>query len=138
MSASDSPPINFTLGALYSFDVYPVPILGTGFSTVSIMSIMTEADARRYTGTAELHAQFFPYLPAGTPDDPAGYNWVRVKTQAGEYLTLGLAWIKPESVVLIDAQTGYVTIPLMSADDVTKLRNGLAQLGFTDFTIVLR
>lgn len=133
--------INFKPGSMYSFNVWPVAILGTSFANVTVLSTMTEEAARRRgEGTAEKHAQIYPLIPADKrpPDDPASYMYVEVKTLTGEITIIGMAAIDASSVVLIDSQTAIVTIGDVTSADVLIIRNILAQANYRNIEITLR
>ena len=133
---SDTP--QFKNRAVYSFDVYPVAILGASFANVTVMGTIDEATAREKLATAEIHAQVYPFLPSGTPDDPTAYDYLRFKTLTGETVTIGIPWIKPESVVLVDAKTLDITVGQVKSEDVTIIRNLLVQAGYKNLAMNLR
>jgi hypothetical protein len=122
--------VEFKPKGLYSFSVYPTAVLGTGFENVTVLAILDQETANAFTETRSKHIQVYPYLPAGTPNDPAAYNYLRVRRASGEIEIIGQAWIIPESVVLVNLQTITVRIANMAMDDVPKLREILAANGY--------
>ncbi len=129
----------FTLRLVYNFDLYPVALLGAGYSNATIMAIMDTATANREIDTVALHAQIYPTLPAGScPNDPNGYDYVKIKTTTGQTTILGLPWINPQTVVLVDSKTIVATISNVSASDVARINNALVANGFNNVSIVIQ
>ncbi len=124
--------------SIYSFEVYPVPVLGNSFFGVTVLiSSMTEEVARAQGfNTAEMHAQVYPFIPAevGCPDDPAAYEYALIKTQTGAKAFIGLPWIKESSLQLITSQQLRMVVDSVNAEDVQKIRNAMAQMGFNNVT----
>ena len=126
---------NFQLKQTYSFNVYPVPVLGNSFKNVTVSAIMDRDQANKEIDTAALHAQIFPYLPAGTPNRADGYDYVKIKFPSGATTVLGLAWIVEDSVEQMTSSVINVKIANVSASDVTRVRNALVQNGFNAIEI---
>lgn len=116
----------------YSFQVYPSALLGTGFQNVTVLAVMDQETANRETDTQAQHVQVYPTLPAGTPNDPAQYNYLKVRMPNGSTTILGMAWIKEDTIVQVTTGTIVVKITSSSpAADLAKVRNALLQNGFT-------
>lgn len=133
--------INFKTRNVYSFDVYPVAVLGMKFSNVTVMAGSVDPETARASGTDiyGLHAQVFPSLPAGsTPDDPTAYDYVKIKMADGEVTCIGLPWIVADSVQLIEEITFNVKISKVSMNDLPLVVQALAANGYTavDITVV--
>lgn len=126
---------NFQIRGVYSFDVYPAALMGTSFKNVTILAIMDADSANREVDTQALHVQAYPTLPIGTPNDPRGYDYIKIKTTAGETTILGLAWINDATVTQVSHSTINVAIGGVSASDVSKVRNALIQNGYNDLAI---
>jgi hypothetical protein len=125
----------FELRKKYSFDVYPVALLGNDFKNCTILSIMDHDQAVREIDTAALHVQFFPFLPDGTPNRAQDYDYVKIKTLSGNTTILGMAWINLSTVVLVTSIQLRVTLDNVTTSDIAKLTNALSQNGFSDFAI---
>ena len=128
---------NFQLGSVYSFDMWPVALLGANFKNATVTGILDEKSARRFISTRELHANIFPTLPVGTPNNPAAYNYLQITTQQGVDTVIGIAWIKDASVQLILSTTYKVLVGDITASDLPRLRNALLQSGFNNISIDL-
>ena len=87
------------VGQRLSFEVYPTAILGNNFRDVMLDSILRAQTAINFgTDIHSLHAKIFPTLPAGmVPDDPFGYQYLRIIHANGEAQVIGIPWIRPET-----------------------------------------
>lgn len=126
---------NFQIKQTYSFNVYPVAILGNNFTNVTVLAIMDSDTANREIDVQAMHVNLYPFLPAGTPNDPAAYNYVKIRTTTGQTTILGLAWINADTVTLLASRTITVKISNVSAVDVARVQNALIQNGFTAIDI---
>lgn len=127
---------NFQLKQIYSFDVWPVPILGNNFKNVTVLALL-DAESANQQGldTQALHVQVYPHLPSGTPNRPTDYNYLKIRLSSGETTILGLPWIKDNTVVLVESSTITVKIGDVSPSDVTAIREALIQNGFNSLEI---
>lgn len=115
----------------FSFEVYPASIIGNNFKDVKLDGIISARSATTFgVDIVSLHAQVYPTLPPGTPNDPFKYSWVRVTYPNGETVTLGVPWIRPESIVV--SAGGRVTIMFenKSQSDVDRMLLALSSNGF--------
>lgn len=87
--------------SILSFSVYPTAVLNSTFKNVKVLGIIDSSMARDLgTGVDELHANVYNSLPAGTPNDPDAYLYVRIEFANGARQILGLPWIKESSIVI--------------------------------------
>lgn len=127
--------INFSIRSSYNFDVYPSALIGSEFKGVTILSIMDAESANKEIDIQAMHVQVYPHLPAGSPNDPYSYNYVKIKTMSGQTMILGLAWIKEETVALNTSSTIVATITGVTTMDVQRISNALLQNGYSQFSI---
>lgn len=127
--------INFNIRGIYSFNVFPSALLNTSFNNVTIMGIMDPESASKEIDIVALHAQVYPSLPVGSPNNPKAYDYVKIKTTTGQVTILGLAWIDPASVAQVSSSTITAVIGGVSAGDVTRIRNMFAQNGYNNVNI---
>lgn len=130
--------MDFKIRGVYSFDVYPASLLGTNFKNVTVLAVMDFETANKEIDARARHVNFYPHLPAGTINNPAGYDYIKIKTTAGNVTILGLAWINLDSVVEVENRTAIVTIKNVTATDVPRIKNALAQNGFGDVVIEIK
>lgn len=125
----------FNIRGVYNFDVYPAVLLGTDFKNVTVLALMDFETANKEIDARARHVNFYPYLPAGTPNNPAAYDYIKIKTTAGNTTILGVAWINLDTVVEVESRTASVTIKDVTASDVPRIKQALAQNGFNNVTI---
>ena len=124
--------MNFNLKGVYSFNVYPVAILGTAFKNVTVMGIIDQetANAAGFDTVAE-HAAVYATLPTGTPNDPSAYNYLKVRLPSGTTKILGLPWIIESSIQVVNLGTFTVKIANESANDQQAVIDALTANGFS-------
>lgn len=127
--------VNLQIRQVYSFEVYPVAILGNNYRNATVVAVMDRETANKEIDTQALHVSLYPYLPPGTPNDPNGYDYVKIKMPSGETTVLGIAWIKPETVQLVESRVVTVKIANVSASDIVRIKNALVQNGFTSINV---
>lgn len=126
---------DFKLRRTYTFDVYPVAILGNDFKNVTVVAILTQEQANKEVDTNALHVQVFPYLAPGTPNRADGYDYVKIRFPSGTTTVLGMEWIKEDSVVQTTATTITVKIGDVDPSDYSRIRSALLQNGFNNIAI---
>lgn len=125
----------FALRQVYNFDVYAPAIIKNNFKGVTILGIVDYDRARREIDVDAMHISIYPHLPAGTPNDPRGYDYVIVKYPNGNTTVLGLAWINEDTIQVVESRTISVKIGGVTAADVNRVRAALVQNGFNDLAI---
>lgn len=126
------------IGSLISFSVWPSSVLGTLFDKAKLLTFLDEDTAKVYIDTAAMHANVYSTLPIGTPNNPASYQYVKLKLQNGDNVVIGVPWINESTIVRHSGSTIVITIPDSNPnDDVSKVRQALLGRGFTKFTIAV-
>lgn len=99
-----------TIGQRFSFEVYPVAVLGNAYKDVRLEAIVSARTAASYgVDIQALHANVYPSLPPGsTPNDPFQYNYVRIEHVSGEFEVIGIPWIRQETIEI--SAGGKITI----------------------------
>jgi hypothetical protein len=120
------------IGQRFSFEVYPSAILGNGFKDVTLEGFISPSMAQAFgMDIAAMHANVYRTLPATTPNDPLKYNWMRVKHQNGQFSTIGVPYVRPESVVVATEGVLDLRFTGVTAADQTRILNALAANGYT-------
>lgn len=125
----------FQLKQVYSFDVYPISVLGNNFKNVTVVGLLDQEQANKEIDTQAIHVQVYPMLPAGTPNRADGYDYVKIKFPSGETTILGLAWINVDSIKTIQNSTITAKITGVTPGDVKRVRDALVQNGFNTLEI---
>jgi hypothetical protein len=123
------------LNSLVNFSQYAPAIIGQGYQGAKILAILDADSANAYINTATVHASVFPFLPAGTPNDPTGYPYLKIKTASGQTTAVGLPWIQDDSFVVQTAAKLTIVIDSVSPADQNNITAMLAALNITNFTI---
>ena len=119
------------IGSVVSFDVY-APELGVNFNGVEISAVYNYRTAVRNGRDVDaIHQQIYSRLPSNVPNDPTKYNYVEVITADGEYVILGIPWIKESTIVVTKTLIYKPNIVIEDATDVTKINQILNQAGYT-------
>lgn len=114
-----------------SFDVYPVAILGVGYSNVKILGLVDASTARALNFDPDaMHVNVYPTLPAGVPNNASEYMYIRIQLENGATTIVGLPWIKEETIQLIAFTTGTFIIPQIGPEDLPKIVKLLAAGGY--------
>lgn len=120
------------IGQRFSFEVYPSAILGNGFKDVTLEGFISPSMAQAFgTDIAAMHANVYRTLPSTTPNDPLKYNWMRIKHQNGSFSTLGVPYVRPESVVVATEGVLDLRFTGVTAADQTRILEALSANGYT-------
>jgi hypothetical protein len=121
----------FEPGSLYSFTLYPSAVLGQQSLSVEVLGVIDFSTANQLDrgNIAAKHATVFPYLPAGTPDDPTATNYVYVRDSDGKNAVYGISWINLTTVKSEGVKTISITLYNRSVSDLAKIRNILSHNG---------
>lgn len=132
------PTPNFQIRQVYNFDTYAPGVLGGSFKNVTVLAVMDRDTAARDVDVMALHVQVYPQLPPDSvPNSSAAYDYVKIRTSAGDETILGLAWIKPESVEIVQTRVITATIGDVGAADVSRIKSILAQNGYSTVAITI-
>lgn len=123
---------DFSLGTKVSFDVYPEALLGTKFNHVKVLGILDADTARGLIDPDAMHANVYPTLPDGVPDDPTGYYYIKVALPGGQQTAVGLPWIKGDTITVHDSVVHQVTI---EGSNEQSIRSALSANGINSFSI---
>lgn len=125
------------IGKTYRFSVYAPELLGNDLQNVAVLAILDRETANMYLDTVAWHQNIYPQLPAGTPNDPNSYQWALFRTSTGQKICLGLAWIKEETVQLIEARTITAKIGDVGQVDLERIRNLLIAANYNNISVTI-
>lgn len=118
------------LGHRFSFEVYPTAVLGSNFRDVRLEGILSPEMAMAFgADIASLHANVYPSLPAGVPNDPMQYNYFRIRLANGSFMILGVPWVRQESIVLSEGGNLYLTFSNRTQTDLDRILLSLSSIG---------
>lgn len=122
---------------VYSFDVHPSAILGTGFKNVTVQAVLDYESALSFGDIDAQHANVYRYLPVGTPNRPQDFDYLLIKTDQGTTTIIGVPWIVEETIELVESLKMTVIIEGVGNNDVERVRACLTQNGYDKISISL-
>lgn len=128
-------PIDSTLNKkTVSFKLYPSSIITNDFTNCVVLGVVS-VDAVTQINPAEMHVIVYPTLPSGAVNDYAGYDYVLVKLASGLVTAVGVPWIIPDTVTVVDGIKIVVTINNQNLDFAGTVRKILVSNEIVDFQI---
>lgn len=116
----------------FSFEVYPTEIIGNGFKDMKMEGVISARTAASFgVDIVSMHAQVYPSLPAGVPNDPYQYSWVRLTHANGVITTLGVPWIRAESITVQSGGRVIMTFENKTQSDIDRMVNALSSNGYS-------
>lgn len=117
----------------FSFEVYPTSRLNNQFRNVRLEGMLNAATAvNSGVDIQALHANIYPSLPPGTvPNDPFQYDYIRIQHPNGEYSTIGIPWIRQETIELSQSSQIVLTFNNRTEDDLNRIIMALRSNGFS-------
>lgn len=125
----------FQTRKVYSFDVHPSAILGTGFKNVTVQAILDYQSALSFSDLEALHVNVFPHLPPGTPNRPQDFDYLLLRTESGDSTIIGIPWIVEETIELVESLKMNVVIDGVGSSDIERVRACLSQNGYNNIAI---
>ena len=126
---------NFQIGNTYNFNTRAPAVLGSLFKNATILGIVDYNTASTYINIDVMQRTIYPLLPQGTPDNPKKYTYLLIQAESGQKTVLAYQWIDENTIAEVSSATIIVTLPNVNATDAERIRDSLALLGFTGFTI---
>lgn len=117
----------------YDFSVYANSILGAGFESARLVSILDYQTALRFENIVLMHRQVYPYLPSGTDEDLTHYTFYLFRIN-GKDRVLADVWLVPESITQSSGTSYTLKLLNISSGRLAVVRDQLKLLGIS-FTI---
>ena len=125
---------NVQIKQAYDFTFHAASVLGLGYKGATVMAVMDYDSAKSIQDVTTLHAQVYPFLPSGTPRNPADLMYVKVKTTTDQIRVVAMDWIST-APVLVTTTTVLIRVTNTSVSDIAHLRNILIENNFKTFEI---
>jgi len=128
------------IGQRFSFEVYPTAILGNNFKDVRLEGILSARTALASGVDIEsLHRNVYPSLPAGVPNDPFQYNFIKIQHANGEYTYIGVPYIRSDSIEVSTGGTINLVFQDKTQTDLDRILLALSASGYApDSTSLIR
>jgi len=126
------------IGSVVSFETYAPAILGTTYNNCTVMSHLDANDARALGSDVQArHANVYPSLPSGTPNDPFSYWFIKVKLINGNVDFLGVPWIRKETITSRQVRVGVFTVEDIGTTDVQNILDILSAADYHKVSVTL-
>ena len=122
---------DITLFSTVSFDLYPAALVAPSYKYAKVLGVMDADTARLFVDTVASHANVYPTLPEGTPNNHNQYPWVKLKLASNVITAVGLPWIKEETYVTHTTTTIRLTIENVEPANQNLIIECLAANGFS-------
>ena len=127
-----------TFGNTITFDVYPATIIGARFSDVKVMGLLDKETADMWIDADAMHVNIYPTLPAGVPDDPHQYQYVKLKHLNGNISIVGVPWIREDTLQISQRGTLTITVADVGPVDKDRIIKALSANGYRAATVSLK
>ena len=125
----------FAIGKIFTFNTKAPAILGSTISNAKLVGTMDYSIAITYDNIDLKYRTIYPLLPIGTVDQPEGCVYYQFLTESGERIILADQWIEEASIEVIEHINFQVLFSRASVPDMSRVRDSLLSLGYTDFDI---
>lgn len=123
---------------VYSFDVYPVPIIGNGFKRVTVQSVLDYDTALGFDDVETRHQNVYAFLPEGTPNNPRFFDYLLIRTEDNIQTIIAVPWIKEDTIVVVKSlKIEAIIEDIDSAAELELIRACLSQNGYNKFSLRL-
>lgn len=130
-------PTSIVLKSTISFDLHAPQILGTRCENAKVLALLDADSARSLIDPIAMHANIYPFLPPGVPDDFDGYSYLKLRLASGETTAIGLPWIKDDTLVVASTRSMRFTVANVTPDGHNLIIQALSANGFRAVDVVL-
>lgn len=109
--------MDFKINSVYSFETNGVPTVPVVIKNAKLLMQMNAAEAAKIADIYTYHQSALGNLPPGTPGDVSSMTFYKFLTETNAVLVLADAWIKQNTVQLVDTKTLTVSIPGITSSD---------------------
>lgn len=127
--------LNLSIGKSYTFNTKAPAILGTIIKNAKMISQLDYESAVAFDNIDLKFRTIYPALPPGTPDNPQSCTYYRFLSESGEKIIMADQWIDETTVEVVEHINFQVTFADGSLADMTRVRDALNALSFTNYVI---
>lgn len=125
----------FQIGKSYTFLTNAPSVLGAEIKNAKLLGLFDYSTAITYENINLKFRTIYPLLPAGTPDDPASCIYYRFLSESGEKIIIADQWIIESSIEVVEHISFKVVFENTSLQDISRVRDAVNALGFTNYSI---
>lgn len=128
---------NVNIGDTISFRIFPNTVVGESFNYCSIKAVLDYDTVSNFIDIDALHANVYPSLPNGVPNNPCEYSYLKILQPSGQHNYIGLPWVDKSSIVVHGESNIRFSIENVIAEDISKINALLSANGYNakDWTI---
>jgi len=126
---------NFQISKVYSFNTLAPSILGVIVKNAKLLGILSYNAALAYDNIDLKYRTIYPLLPSGTPDAPESCIYYQFKSESGEKIIIADQWIEESTIEVINHINFQVLFTEASIEDISRVRDSLNALGYTNYQI---
>ena len=119
----------------YEFATLAPTQLGGMYKNMKVEAIMDASTAQKYRDVEGIHESILPLLPAGTPVSTSDITFYKFRTPEGNTEIFADAWIDSTTVTEVTSITIDIKVYNASTTDINRIREALALMNFTTFSI---
>jgi hypothetical protein len=116
---------DYQIGLTYSFNVFPVALLGNNFQNVVVQAILDAGTTQQLGVDIQALAKQM-------------YQYLKLQLASGASVILAVPWIDDSSVELVTQQTIVATISNVSSQDLSRIKLALVQNGYNNVSLALQ
>lgn len=125
----------YNIGYTYTFNTKAPGILQATVKNAKLMAILDYETAKMYDNIDLKFRQIYPVLPAGTPDTPESCIYYRFLSESGEKIILADQWIDETTIDTVNFINFQVTVTNAALSDISRVRDAMTALGYTNYEI---
>lgn len=128
---------NLNISQVYTFNTNAPSVLGATIKNAKLIGIVDYNSALKLDNVLLKFRQIYPLLPAGTLDNPEACVFYVFRTESGAEIVLADQWIDDTTVTLVEGVNFTITLTNASNSDISRIRDALNALGYTNYNIRL-
>lgn len=118
------------IGDLINFTLHTNSALEMEYDGAKVLAILDSETARTWIDPIALHTNLFSSLPDGTPNDPDGYSYFKLRLSNGNTTCIGLPWIDETTLEISGRGTLQLEVEDVSSTDIAEITKAIAAVGY--------
>lgn len=119
------------IGKHYNMSLYPIPLLGSSYKNIKLVSILDYDTALKFENVELLCKTAYPYLPEGTSSNFKSYVFYLFKTDTNKNLVLANEWIIQQTIQEITSLNYTLRLNNISTSQLNIVKDQLRLLGIS-------
>jgi hypothetical protein len=124
-----------SIGKTFRFNTRAPALLGAIINNAKLLAMLDYDTAKAYENIDLKYRKIYPLLPNGTPDSPESCIYYRFKSESGENIIIADQWIENSTIEIIEHINFQVTFTDCAILDISRVRDAINALGYTNFVI---